>query len=99
MGYKFIHNSPTSSRGVGILLKKSLLDNLNILNTVRDREGNYILIDVEYRNERYTFGSIYGANTNEGIHMYDSLEADIKCLKNKKIIIGGISMPLMTVVM
>ncbi len=89
MGYKFIHNSPTSSRGVGILLKKSLLDNLNILNTVRDREGNYILIDVEYRNERYTFGSIYGANTNEGIHMYDSLEADIKGLKNKKIIIGG----------
>ena len=70
-------------------MKKSLLDNLNILNTVRDREGNYILIDVEYRNERYTFGSIYGANTNEGIHMYDSLEADIKCLKNKKIIIGG----------
>jgi hypothetical protein len=24
MGYKFIHNSPTSSRGVGILIKKRL---------------------------------------------------------------------------
>ena len=72
MGYKFIHNSPTSARGVGILVKRNLLDKFNIVNTIRDREGNYILIDVDYHNNRYTFGSIYGANTNEGIDMYDS---------------------------
>ncbi len=89
MGYKFIHNSPTSSRGVGILVKRNLLDKLNIVNIIRDREGNYILIDVDYHNNRYTFGSIYGVNTNEGIDMYDNLETDIVSLKNKKVILGG----------
>ncbi len=44
MGYKFIHNSPTSSRGVGILIKKSALDNLVIHNILRDRDGNFILL-------------------------------------------------------
>jgi len=42
MGYKFIHNSPTSSRGVGVLIKKSALENLIIHNTLRDVDGNFI---------------------------------------------------------
>jgi hypothetical protein len=69
-GYKFIHNSPTSARGVGILIKKTAMEKLTIMNTVRDLEGNYLLIDIEHKNQRFSFGAVYGANTNDGIHMY-----------------------------
>jgi len=77
MGYKFIYNSPTASRGVGILIKKTALENLIIHNTVRDTEGNFILLDVEHFSRRYTIGSVYGCNTNEGINMYDNLQREI----------------------
>ena len=89
LGYKFIHNSPLSNRGVGILLKKKVLDNLTVVNTIRDLEGNYILLDIEYKSVKYTIGSVYGANTNEGIHMYNGLKEDIVRLKNSNIILGG----------
>jgi hypothetical protein len=71
LGYKFIHNSPLSNRGVGILLKKKTLDNLTIVNTVRDLEGNYILLDIEYKSAKYTVGSVYGANTCENLSLTD----------------------------
>jgi hypothetical protein len=59
-----------------------VLEKVSIVNTVRDTDGNYILIDIEYKNNRYTLGSVYGANTNEGISMYDALERDLVNLKN-----------------
>ncbi len=89
MGYKFIHNSTTSNRGVGILVKRELLNCFNKLNTVRDIENNYILIDVDYNGFRFTAGSVYGANTNEGLPMYDSLQQKISDLGNRDIILGG----------
>jgi exonuclease III len=89
LGYKFIHNSPHSNRGVGILIKKKAMEKIHILNTVRDLEGNHILIDIDYKSTRYTLGSVYGANTNDGIDMYNVLRNDILQLKNTKIILGG----------
>ena len=89
MGYKFIHNSPTSSRGVGVLIKKTVLENLIIHNILRDFEGNYILLDIEHSNKRYTIGSVYGCNTTEGISLYDNLHRDILSFRNKSIILGG----------
>jgi len=93
-GYKFIHNSPTSLRGVGILIKKEVFDSSTIFSTIRDRDGNYILLDIEYNNHRITVGSIYGANTNEGIDMYDNLQRDILGLNNSEIVLGGDFNPL-----
>jgi hypothetical protein len=73
LGYKFIHNSKTSNRGVGILIKREIFEGFEIKNTVRDVENNFILIDVDYNGIRFTAGSVYGANTNEGLPMYDLL--------------------------
>ncbi len=89
LGYKFIHNSTTSNRGVGILVKREFLEGFKIINTVRDSENNFILIDVDYNGIRFTAGSVYGANTNEGLPMYDSLQQKITDLGNKKVILGG----------
>ena len=65
------------------------MEKIHILNTVRDLEGNHILIDIDYKSTRYTLGSVYGANTNDGIDMYNVLRYDILHLKNTKIILGG----------
>jgi hypothetical protein len=66
-----------------------LFEKLVLLTQFCDTDGNYILIDIEYKNIRYTLGSVYGANTNEGISMYDALERDLSNLKNKKDNFGG----------
>jgi len=47
------------------LIKKEVFDSSTIFSTIRDRDGNYILLDIEYNNYRITVGSIYGANTLE----------------------------------
>ncbi len=65
------------------------MEKIQLLNTVRDFEGNHILLDIEYKSVKYTIGSVYGANTNEGINMYNILRDDILKLKNSKIILGG----------
>ncbi len=88
-GYKFIHNSRISSRGVGILINRKILDNITVHSVFRDINFNYILLDIEFKAERYTIGSIYGVNTNDGITMYTDLERDIRAFKNTKIILGG----------
>jgi len=88
-GYKFIHNSTVSSRGVGILINRKVLDNIIIHSVNRDLNCNYMLLDIEFKGERYTIGSIYGVNSNEGISMYTDLERDLRAFKNTKIILGG----------
>jgi hypothetical protein len=75
---------------VGILLHKNLRDDsFNINNVRRDREGNYILLDINIKNNRYTVGSVYGPNYDEQVNMYDNLVSSCRELKNEKIILGG----------
>jgi hypothetical protein len=57
-GYKFFHNSVTSSRGVGILLNRKVAENIAISNIVRDTDCNYMLLDVEYKEKKYIWGAI-----------------------------------------
>ncbi len=89
-GYKFIHNSEGPSRGVGILLHKNLRDeSFNINNVRRDKEGNYILLDLNIKNNRYTVGSVYGPNYDEQVNMYHNIVSSCPELKNEKVILGG----------
>jgi exonuclease III len=88
-GYKFIHNSTVSSHGVGILINRKVLDNIIVHSVNRDINCNYMLLDIEFKGERYTIGSAYRVNSNEGISMYTDLERDIRAFKNTKIILGG----------
>ncbi len=69
-GYKLFHNSVTSSRGVGILINRKVSENIVIRNIIRDNECNYMLMDVEYNSQKFSWGSVYGANRDEGVSMY-----------------------------
>jgi hypothetical protein len=50
-GYKLYHNSPRSSRGVGVLIKKSL--NLDIAETKMDGAGNFLLAKINLGGKNY----------------------------------------------
>jgi len=69
--------------------KKKAYDDITVWGTYKDDDGNILLLDIEHKKLRITIGLIYGANTNEGIPMYDDLENNLRRLKNKTIIIGG----------
>jgi len=85
-GYKFIYNSKSSSRGVGILLKSSLV--YIIHNTLHDFDDNYLLLDISIDNYRFVLGSVYGPNRDE-LEFFDNLKLDIRNLNKKSIILGG----------
>jgi hypothetical protein len=62
--YKLIHHSTTNSRGVGILIKKSLI--FNCLDIERDPGSNiFILLKAEVLNQTVILGSIYGPNNRD----------------------------------
>ncbi len=61
--YTFMHNSRTNSRGVGILIKKSI--NFVCLGEERDDGDNYLLVKAAINGQTVIFGSIYGPNRND----------------------------------
>jgi exonuclease III len=58
--YDLIYNSQRNKRGVGILINKKIV--LDIEDTFRDAEENTLLIKATYKGEKIIIGSIYGPN-------------------------------------
>ena len=62
--YKFIHNSSSSSRGVGFLIKANL--NLEVLHEFKDILGNIYGINVTLNNIGLNLITVYGPPTTRG---------------------------------
>jgi len=85
--YNFFAHSTTNSRGVGILIKKSL--NFVCLETKRDEEdNNFILIRARISNITVIIGSIYGPNKKDD-NFFRRLHNALSGLGNHPTIIGG----------
>jgi exonuclease III len=86
-GYDFHYNSNFASRGVGIVIKKSL--GLNILEIKQDRIGNILLLKVEAPECcPFIIGSIYGPNDING-ELFADLSSFLSNLDTGKIVCGG----------
>ncbi len=86
-GYKFIHNSTYSSRGVGILIKRSL--NYSLIDQKKDDEGNFLLLKIRLRNlPDLVIGSIYGPNRDD-MAFFDNLQQNINSLACVNVVLGG----------
>jgi exonuclease III len=85
-GYDFIHNSKSSSRGVGILIKSSLP--YIVHNKCADFNDNYLLLDLSLNDFRVIIGSVYGPNRDEN-EFFDNLKLDLRNLKQKNVLVGG----------
>jgi exonuclease III len=62
-GYEFLFNSPTASRGVGILIKKTLKYSVPV--KLGDATGNILVINLHVDGVPVTVGSVYGPNEND----------------------------------
>ncbi len=85
-GYNFIHNSKTSSRGVAVLIKKTISWELH--RKIEDPGDNYLILSATINSYRFTLGAVYGPNQND-LQFYDSLERDILALDNQTVVLGG----------
>ena len=61
-GYKLIHNSNKSSRGVGILIKHNLP--VLVLAEARDHNSNILALHCSLHDSEFVIVSIYGPNKN-----------------------------------
>jgi hypothetical protein len=86
-GYNFYYHSPTSSRGVGILISKKVNSVVNDRQIVDD-DGNFMILKTTINNIPVAMCAVYGPNHND-MQFFDSLEG---CLRNTgidKLILGG----------
>ncbi len=85
-GYNFIYNSKQASRGVAILIKKSLA--WNIHRKICDNNDNYLILDISISGKRFTLAAVYGPN-NDDLAFYDRLAAELQSVNNTSIVVGG----------
>ncbi len=85
--YNFFHQSKSNSRGVGILVKKSL--NFSCTGEERDQAtDNYLLLRADINSSTVIFGSVYGPNESNP-NFYINLKNSIRRLGDHPCILGG----------
>ena len=88
-GYKLFYNSPGPSRGVGILIKKKIMDNnFDIINEECDVEGNFFSLNIKINELQFVVTAIYGPNHDDEIAFFNNLAGILKRYRYP-LIIGG----------
>jgi len=77
-GYKLLHNSNSSSRGVGILIKKQIYEKLTILRVKRSEDNNFIILHVSIKNCEVVFCAVYGPNRDGEIAFFENLKNELR---------------------
>jgi len=88
-GYKLFHNSSLPSRGVGILIKNSLLESkFEVLDLQQTADCNALVMKVKVKGKNLLLVSIYGPNHDTEVVFFENLT---NLLRNREcqIIIGG----------
>jgi exonuclease III len=90
-GYEFLFNSPFASRGVSILIKKSL--GFTVSSTHADRTGNILAVEFKTtpelnNDEILTVVAVYGPNDNN-LEFYSDLDSILDQVSREFMLIGG----------
>jgi len=86
-GYNIYHNSKGPSRGVAILLSSKC--KFEVLEEGRDLDDNILILKLKMGRKIFTVGSIYGPNTNQGVHFFEELKQKVNSMNCNNIILGG----------
>ncbi len=90
-GGHIIYSHGTSrSKGVAIMMKKHFYD--NVKDIVRDMNGRFVIIVLEYGGKKYTLSIIYAPTQNyenEQIELINNLQDKFVQQQYENIIIGG----------
>lgn len=86
-GYDIFFSSYTTmSRGVMILLNNNFEQKVKKVKT--DKNGNYIILDIEIQGKDITLANIYGPN-EENPNFYENLIKNIADFENENVIVCG----------
>lgn len=91
-GRCFFANGSNRSRGVAIMFKKGL--NLDVTNVVKDLEGRYIILNVSYEGELYTFTNLYGPNCDSPEFFMEVFQKTEDMGNDLKVICGDFNLVL-----
>jgi len=88
-GYKLVHNSSLSNRGVGILFKKDFNDtNLSVIRSIKDTDCNSLILHVRINNHELVLASIYGPNHDNELEFFNVLQTNLQNFQCP-VIVGG----------
>ena len=76
----------SDSRGVAVLFAREL--DYEVLGSIIDKEGNYIILDLNVHGNRFTLAVIYGPNRDKP-GFYDDLQNQVKQLNNSSVVMVG----------
>ena len=71
------YNSRDSQRGVGILMKKNIFENIQVWCRIDSDDGNYMLLHINIKNMELLLCSVYGPNRDNEIAFYTHLKNDL----------------------
>ena len=86
-GFKAMFSSGTSaSRGIAVLFKNSF--SFDILQTVKDPNGNYIIMDIKAKGQQFTLCALYGTNEDR-TEFFENISRIIDNMNSLLIIMAG----------
>ena len=86
-GYKALFSCCSSSKaGVGIIFNNNF--NLNVIKTLQDPNGRFIICDIEADGKLLTLANIYAPNKDDP-NFFDTFFDRLSCFKCDDVVIGG----------
>ena len=86
-GYKALFSCCSSSKaGVSILFNNNF--NLNVIKTLQDPNGRFIICDIEADGKLLTLANIYAPNKDDP-NFFDTFFDRLSCFKCDDVVIGG----------
>ena len=86
-GYECCFSSNTSqSRGVAILFNKNF--DFKIIQTIKDKDGNFLIVKIETMNKEFILVNVYGPNRDDP-EFYKTIESRLSNFTDAQIIIAG----------
>lgn len=83
----WLSGSHTNKNGVAVLFMNNFEYKLH--DVVRDVDGHYIIMDIEFLNKRFTLVNVYAPSSGDDPQFFHNISNLIENIGNENIIIGG----------
>ena len=87
MGFKAVFSSGTStSRGIAVLFRNTFP--FELLHSVSDANGNYVILDIKTQEQQFTLCALYGPN-EDNPNFFENILQMVENMNNLSVVIVG----------
>ena len=90
-GKAYFANGASNARGVAIFIKKDI--KVNVIKKYYDKNGRFIILEINVENQVITLGNIYGPNTDDP-EFFVNINKLLEPMSENKILIGDFNVAL-----